>query len=65
MTLEKAIKKVKPLDRNAMDIAQKRWDSIEATAFSWKTGNSVDPDCRNYGKCRDRSFQERPDRHVC
>ena len=28
MTLEKAIKKVKPLDRNAMDIAQKRWDSI-------------------------------------
>ena len=23
MTLEKAIKKVKPLDRNAMDIAQK------------------------------------------
>ena len=28
MTLEEAIKKVKPLDRNAMDIAQKRWDSI-------------------------------------
>ncbi len=40
MTLEKAIKKVKPLDRNAMDIAQKRWDSIAKPLHSlgknWK-----------------------------
>ncbi len=28
MTLEEAIAKVKPLDHNAMEIAQKRWDSI-------------------------------------
>ena len=28
MTLEEAIAKIKPLDHNAMEIAQKRWDSI-------------------------------------
>ena len=26
MTLEEAIAKIKPLDHNAMEIAQKRWD---------------------------------------
>ena len=28
MTLEEAIAKIRPLDHNAMEIAQKRWDSI-------------------------------------
>ena len=28
MTLEEAIAKIKPLDHNAMEITQKRWDSI-------------------------------------
>lgn len=28
MTLEEAVAKIKPLDHNAMEIAQKRWDSI-------------------------------------
>ena len=28
MTLEEAIAKIKPLDHNAMEIAQKIWDSI-------------------------------------
>lgn len=66
MTLEKAIKKVKPLDRNAMDIAQKRWDSIAKPLHSLgKLETLLIQIAGNYGKCRDRSFQERPDRHVC
>ena len=28
MTLEEALKEIRPLDRNAMDIAEKRWNSI-------------------------------------
>ena len=28
MTLQEVIAKIKPLDQNAMDVAQKRWDSI-------------------------------------
>ena len=28
MTLEEAIAKIRPLDHNAMEIAQKRWDGI-------------------------------------
>ena len=64
MTLEEAIAKIKPLDHNAMEIAQKRWDSIAKPAFSWKTGDSFDPDRGNYRKRRGGSFQERSDRHV-
>ena len=62
MTLEEAIAKIKPLDHNAMEIAQKRY--CETTAFSWKTGDSFDPDRGNYRKRRGGSFQERSDRHV-
>ena len=28
MTLEEALKEIRPLDRSAMDIAEKRWNSI-------------------------------------
>ena len=34
MTLEEAIAKIKPLDHNAMEIAQKRWESIEKKSRS-------------------------------
>ena len=28
MTLEETLAQIKPLDKNAMDVAAKRWDSI-------------------------------------
>ena len=62
MTLEEAIAKIKPLDHNAMEIAQKRWDSIAKPLHS--LGDSFDPDRGNYRKRRGGSFQERSDRHV-
>ena len=64
MTLEEAIAKIKPLDHNAMEIAQKRWDSIANHCILLETGDSFDPDRGNYRKRRGGSFQERSDRHV-
>ena len=34
MTLEEAIAKIKPLDHNAMEIAQKRWDCFAIPLLS-------------------------------
>lgn len=65
MTLEEAIAKIKPLDHNAMEIAQKRWDSIAKPLHSLgKLETLFDPDRGNYRKRRGGSFQERSDRHV-
>ena len=65
MTLEEAIAKIKPLDHNAMEIAQKRWDSIAKPLHSLgKLETPFDPDRGNYRKRRGGSFQERSDRHV-
>lgn len=42
MTLEETLAQIKPLDKNAMDVAAKRWDSnCETPAFSWKNGKTV------------------------
>lgn len=47
MTLEEAIAKIKPLDHNAMEIAQKRWDSIAKPLHSLgKLETHFDPDRR-------------------
>ena len=70
MTLEEAIAKIKPLDHNAMEIAQKRWDSIAKPLHSLGkmedlvvqiAGITGSP---NYRKRRGGSFQERSNRHV-
>ena len=67
MTLEEAIAKIKPLDHNAMEIAQKRWDSIAKPLHSLgklETLLTQVADRGNYRKRRGGSFQERSDRHV-
>lgn len=41
MTLEETLAQIKPLDKNAMDVAAKRWDSIaKPLLFSWKNGKT-------------------------
>ena len=65
MTLEEAIAKIRPLDHNAMEIAQKRWDSIAKPLHSLgKLETLLYPDRGNYRKRRGGSFQERSDCHV-
>ena len=59
MTLEEAIR-----SQCHGDCTEKMGQYCEATAFSWKTGDSFDPDRGNYRKRRGGSFQERSDRHV-
>lgn len=47
MTLDEAVKKVRPLDEKAMEGARKRWDSIaKPPAFSGRAGEYADTDRR-------------------
>ena len=37
MTLDEAVKKVRPLDEKAMEGARKRWDSIAKPCILWES----------------------------